>query len=176
MTKSPFEPIYRLSAFLAVAALVAIATIILADVALRQFGRQIRSSDDFAVFYLAATAFLGLGPTYRRNEHIRVGLLVDRLTGRTRRIVETVVLSVATIVVGWAAWWACRFTYDSWRFHEVSQGLVPVPLWIPQSAMALGLVILLLAVIEDLARIVMGRDPSYLAAAGAETALPTFER
>ena len=52
--KSPFDPIYKLTSFLAVLALLSIAGIILADVTLRQFGGQIRSSDDFAGFALAA--------------------------------------------------------------------------------------------------------------------------
>jgi TRAP-type C4-dicarboxylate transport system permease small subunit len=173
---SPFEPIYRLTAFLAALALVAIAAIILADVALRQFGGQIRSSDDFAVFALAATAFLGLGPTYRRNEHIRVGIIIDRLTGRPRRLLEIGVLAVASVLVAWGAWWAGRFVYDSWRFHEVSQGLVAVPLWIPQFAMALGMAVLLLALVEDLVAMLRGRDASYLAQGAPDPDQPTFER
>jgi TRAP-type C4-dicarboxylate transport system permease small subunit len=174
--KSPLDPLYNAAAFLAVAALVTIAGIILADVALRQFGGQVRSSDDFAVFALAATAFLGLAPTYRRSEHIRVGLIVDRLTGRPRHVVETAVLAVAFVMVAWATWWAWRFVFDSWRFHEVSQGLVAVPLWLPQSAMFLGLLVLLIAIGEDLIRMLRGRSASYIAAGSAETELPTFER
>jgi TRAP-type C4-dicarboxylate transport system permease small subunit len=174
--KSPLDPLYNAAAFLAVVALVAIAGIILADVALRQFGSQVRSSDDFAVYALAATAFLGLGPTYRRAEHIRVGLVVDRLTGKPRHALETVVLAVAFVMVGWATWWAWRFVHDSWRFHEISQGLVPVQLWIPQSAMFIGLAVLLIAIGEDLIRMLRGRPASHLAAGSGETELPTFER
>jgi TRAP-type C4-dicarboxylate transport system permease small subunit len=173
---SPLDPLYRLTAFLAVAALVAIAAIILADVTLRQFGGQIRSSDDFAGFALVATGMLGLAPTYRRGDHIRVGLLVDRLTGGSRRIVEILCLAFGVVAIGWASWWAGRFAYDSWRFHEVSQGLVAVPLWMPQFFMFFGLFVLLVAMLEDLLRVIAGRSPSYMANAPAEAEVGSFDR
>ncbi len=174
--RSPLDPLYRLTAFLAVTALIAIAGIILADVSLRQFGGQIRSSDDFAGFALVATGMLGLAPTYRRGDHIRVGLLIDRLTGGARRAVEVICLGFGVLAIGWASWWTGRFTYDSWRFHEVSQGLVAVPLWIPQFFMFFGLFVLLIAIGEDLLRVLAGRPASYMANAPAETEVGSFDR
>jgi TRAP-type C4-dicarboxylate transport system permease small subunit len=173
---SPLDPLYRLTAFLAVAALVAIAGIILADVILRQFGGQIRSSDDFAGFALVATGMLGLAPTYRRGDHIRVGLLIDRLAGGSRRAVELACLAFGVAAIGWASWWTGRFAWDSWRFHEVSQGLVPVPLWIPQFFMFFGLFVLLVAMAEDLLRVLMNRSPSYMANAPTEAEVGSFDR
>ncbi|MGL4242478.1 MAG: TRAP transporter small permease [Beijerinckiaceae bacterium] len=176
MTHSPLDPLYRLTAFLAVAALIGIAGIILADVTLRQFGGQIRSSDDFAGFALVATGMLGLAPTYRRGDHIRVGLLIDRLTGGARRIVEIICLAFGVAAIGWASWWTGRFVWDSWRFHEVSQGLVAVPLWIPQFFMFFGLFVLLVAMLEDLIRVLVGQSPSYMANAPAEAEVGSFDR
>jgi TRAP-type C4-dicarboxylate transport system permease small subunit len=174
--RSPFEWLYRLTGLLACLSMVAIALIILADVALRQFGGQLRGADDFAVYALCATGLLGLAPTYRRGEHIRVGLLIDRITGRTRHLVEIVVLVLAVLAVGWGTWWAGHFVYDSWRFNELGQGLVPVKLWIPQLSMVIGLGVFLLALVEDLVRAVTGGTPSYITAASGETELPMFER
>jgi TRAP-type C4-dicarboxylate transport system permease small subunit len=174
--RSPLDPLYRLTAFLAVTALVGIAAIILADVTLRQFGGQIRSSDDFAGFALVATGMLGLAPTYRRGDHIRVGLVIDRLTGGPRRAVEILCLGFGVLAIGWASWWAGRFAFDSWRFHEVSQGLVAVPLWIPQFFMFFGLLVLLVAMLEDLLRVIVGGSPSYMANAPAEAEVGSFDR
>lgn len=166
--KSPFDPLYKLTAFLAVVAMIAIAGIILADVMLRQFGGQIRSSDDFAGFALAATGFLGLASTYRRGEHIRVGLLLDRVTGKRRKALEIFALAVSLVAITWATFWIGRLVYDSWRFHELTMGLVPILVWVPQSALFLGLGVLWLAMVEDLVRLLMGKTPSYLAHTEAE--------
>jgi TRAP-type C4-dicarboxylate transport system permease small subunit len=174
--RSPLEPLYKLTAFLAVAALVAIAGVILTDVILRQFGGQVKSSDDFAGFALLATGMLGLAPTYRRGDHIRVGLLIDRLTGGSRRLVEILCLGFGVLAIGWASWWAGRFAYDSWRFHELSQGLIAIPLWYPQFFMFFGLFMLFVAMLEDLLRVIAGKQPSYLTNAPAEAEITSFDR
>jgi TRAP-type C4-dicarboxylate transport system permease small subunit len=176
LMRSPLEPLYRITAFLAVTALIGIAAIILADVILRQFGGQIRSSDDFAGFALVATGMLGLAPTYRRGDHIRVGLIIDRLTGQSRRAVELLCLSFGVLAVGWASWWTGRYALTSYQIHDLSAGLVPVPLWIPQSFMVFGLAVLFIALLEDLFRTLTGRQPSYLANASAETEVGSFDR
>ncbi len=49
----------------------------------------------------------------------------------------------------------------SFTTHDVSQGLVPVPLWIPQSGMALGVAILLIALLDDLVLVLSRKTPSY---------------
>jgi TRAP-type C4-dicarboxylate transport system permease small subunit len=174
--RSPLEPLYKLTAFLAVAALVSIAAIILADVILRQFGGQVKSSDDFAGYALVATGMLGLAPTYRRGEHIRVGLLIDRVSGRSRKALELLCLVFGVVAVGWASWWTGRLAYDSWAFGEVSQGLVPVRLWMPQFLMFFGLFVLLVAMLEDLLLLITGGEPSTMAKASADAELPSFER
>jgi TRAP-type C4-dicarboxylate transport system permease small subunit len=166
--RSPFDPLYKLTSFLAVAALIGIAGIILLDVTLRQFGGQVKSSDDFAGFCLAATGFLGLASTYRRGEHIRVGLFMDRLTGQRRRWLEIVATIISLVAVAWATWWIGRLVYDSWRFHELTMGLVPILLWVPQSALFFGLAVLLIAMAEDLWALIRNKTPSYLAATQGE--------
>jgi hypothetical protein len=55
----------------------------------------------------------------------------------------------------------------AWTSHiinDVSQGLVPVPLWLPQSGMALGLIIMAIALLDDLLVLLAGGTPSYLVA------------
>jgi TRAP-type C4-dicarboxylate transport system permease small subunit len=166
--RSPFDPLYKLTALLAVLALLSIAGIILADVTLRQFGMQVRSSDDFAGFALAATGFLGLAATYRRGEHIRVGIIVDRSTGQRRKALEFFALGCGIVAIAWASWWVGRLVYDSWRFDEVTMGLVPIKIWVPQFALFFGLAVLLIAMVEDFIRLLTGRTPSYLATGESE--------
>src|SRR6266704_2860860 len=69
---------------------------------------------------------------------------------RTRRALELVSLAVAAFLVGYFGWYACDMTIISYRLKDVSQGLVAVPLWIPQAGMALGLVTLFVATTDDL--------------------------
>jgi TRAP-type C4-dicarboxylate transport system permease small subunit len=88
-----------------------------------------------------------------------------------------VCLVVATLLVGLFAWFTCDMAVTSYQLGDVSQGLVPVPLWVPQSGMALGLVVLAIAFVDDLVATLRGRPTSYAdteARRAAET--PMFER
>jgi TRAP-type C4-dicarboxylate transport system permease small subunit len=94
-----------------------------------------------------------------------------------RRALEIASLAIATFLVGLFAWFTCDMTLTSFELHDVSQGLVPVPLWIPQSGMALGLVVLAVAFVDDLVATLRGRATSYARAEAARAAeTPTFER
>jgi hypothetical protein len=56
-----------------------------------------------------------------------------------------------------------RFAFDSWRFNEVSYGIIPVPLAIPQAVMAFGALALLVALIDELVITVRDGRPSFRA-------------
>lgn len=156
--------LYTGSGVLAGVFLVLIAALSLAQICGRLLGFNAYSFDDFAGYCMAASSFLGLAHTYRRNEHIRVALVLDRLTGGARRAMEILCLSASTFLVGYFAWYAIDMAWTSHVIDDVSQGLVSVPLWLPQSGMALGLLIMSIALLEDLLTVVARGTPSYLIA------------
>jgi TRAP-type C4-dicarboxylate transport system permease small subunit len=127
----------------------------------RQFGLNVPSGDDFASWAMAAMSFLGLAHTFKRGEMIRVGLLLERLTGRTKHAFEIMALTVSTVFIGYFAWYASSMTYDSFRFNDISTGVVPVPLWFPQLGMSVGLVILLIAIVDELVHVLRGNPPTF---------------
>ena len=175
--REALELLYKASGLVAGFFLVAIAALTAAQIVGRQFGFAAYSYDDFAGFCLAATSFLGLAFTFRDNEHIRMTLLLDHVQGGLRRALERACLALAALMVGYFAWYACEMTLISYSLHDVSQGLVAVPLWIPQSGMALGLVILFIAVADDFVAALRGRGTSYqIAETRKARAMPGFER
>lgn len=175
--RGALELLYKASGLVAGFFLVAIAALTAAQIVGRQFGFAAYSYDDFAGFCLAATSFLGLAFTFRDNEHIRMTLLLDHVQGGLRRALERACLALAALMVGYFAWYACDMTLVSYRLHDVSQGLVAVPLWFPQSGMALGLVILFIAVADDFVAALRGRGTSYqIAETRKAGAMPGFER
>ena len=106
-----------------------------------------------------------------------MALLLQHTSSPARRVLEVACLGVATFLVGIFAWYSCDMTLTSYQLSDVSQGLVPVPLWIPQSAMSLGLVVLAVAFVDDLVATLRGRPTSYaLAEAQRAAQAPTFER
>jgi TRAP-type C4-dicarboxylate transport system permease small subunit len=122
---------------------------------------NIPAGDDFASWCMAAMAFLGLAHTFRSGEMIRVGLLIDRLPPRTRHGFEIAALLIGLAFIGFFAWNAVAFTYDSYRFNEMAQGVLAVPLWIPQLGYSLGLTILAIAFLDELVHVLAGGAPRY---------------
>jgi TRAP-type C4-dicarboxylate transport system permease small subunit len=142
----------------------------------RQFAINIPAGDDFASWCMAAMAFLGLAHTFKRGEMIRVGLLLERLHGRTKQVAEIVALGIATAFILYFSRHALQMTYDSWRFNDVAQGVVAMPLWIPQLGFAAGLVILSIALIDEMINVVSGNRPSYEKGSPDETPEEFVER
>ena len=167
--------IYKASGLAAGFFLVAIAVLSLTQIVARMFGSNASSFDEFAGYSLAASSFLGLAWTLRSGEHIRMSLGIDRLRGGARRSVEVLCLVATAAVVGYFAWATADMTLTSYKLDDVSQGLVPIKLWIPQSATAVGLWILLLALLDDLVvtaprrRTVLRRTPGARGRHGIRT-------
>ncbi|HVG52186.1 MAG TPA: TRAP transporter small permease [Xanthobacteraceae bacterium] len=128
-------------------------------------GRPLRinipAGDDLVAWCMAAMAFLGLAHTFRSGEMIRVGLLIDRFEGPVRWRIEMFCLVVGTGFIGFFAWHAVKMTWDSWRFNDMAQGVLAVPLWIPQLGFSGGLVILLIAFVDELFHVARGNAPRY---------------
>lgn len=127
----------------------------------RKIGVNIPAGDDFAAWSMAAMAFLGLAHTFKAGEMIRVGLLIDRFQGPTRQIIEVVALLIGIGFAGYFTWHAINFTHYSWLTNEVATGVVPLPIWIPQTAFSGGLAILTIAMLDELVYVLAGYRPRY---------------
>lgn len=167
------DRLYQASGVLGALFLVAICGIVLAQVGANvidalaswvtgsPIGLVIPSYADFAGFFLAASSFLALPYALRHGSHIRVTLLIQGLPDGVRRWFEVWCALLGAAMAGFAAWYMVSLVAESWRFGDVSPGLVAVPLWLPQSGMALGLIVLAVALVDDMIAALRGRTPSY---------------
>lgn len=155
------DRLYAASGVLAAVCLAGICALMLAQSGLREFGVLIRGADDITAWLCAATAFLALGHTFRHGELVRVGLLVDRLPAGPRRVAELVALTVITLFVGYMTWAVGKFVYESWKFNEIAQGLIKLPIWIPQLSFFVGVLIFLVACIDEFVAVLRGGKPAY---------------
>ncbi|HED14266.1 MAG TPA: TRAP transporter small permease subunit [Gammaproteobacteria bacterium] len=156
------DRLYQIAGLLAGFCIVAMAVLILGQIVGRWFGIIVPSTEDFSGYLLAAASFLALPFTLRSGGHIRVNLLISQLHGVKRKVTETLVLLLSLLFSGFAASSAIQLVVESWRFGDISQGYVSVPLWIPQVPMALGLVILTIALLDETVALRSGKQPQYL--------------
>lgn len=168
------DRLYLGSAVLGAVCLASIALVMLLQASLREAGVLLRGADDIVSWLCAASAFLALGYTFRQGELIRVSLLLETLPPRARRPAETACLVGALLVVGYATWAVSRFVYESWQFGELAQGLLQIPIWIPQASLVLGMIVLLIAVLDELLAHVLRGKTAYQAAQDARHAAADF--
>jgi TRAP-type C4-dicarboxylate transport system permease small subunit len=155
------DRLYLFAGYAAGLFLIAIFVLMMLLSAGRPVGLNIPAGDDLVSWCMVATSFLGLAHTFRHGEMIRVGLLIDRLEGRVRHAAEIVSLLVGGFFVGFFTYYAVLMTFDSWRFHDMAQGVLPVPLWIPQLGYSGGLVILFIAFVDEFIHVIGGNIPRY---------------
>ncbi len=161
MLRKGLDALYLGAGMLAGVFLVIILGLMMAMSLGRPLGVNIPAGDDFAAWSMAAMSFLGLAYTFKSGEMIRVGLLVDRFEGRKKQVIEVVCLSIAIGFVGFFAWHAVNFARFSWILNDRATGVVPVPLWIPQIAYCGGLVLLTIAMVDELVHVLRGHPPRY---------------
>lgn len=155
------DRLYSASGAIAAVCLASIAVVMLLQAGMREAGFLFRGADDIVGWLCAASAFFALGHTFRRGELVRVGLLIDALPRPLRRVFEVAALGVAAAFVGYMVWAVTKFVYESWKFKEVTQGLIQIPIWIPQMSFVLGVIVFFVAVVDELVVVLRGGRPAY---------------
>jgi TRAP-type C4-dicarboxylate transport system permease small subunit len=168
------DRLYAASGALAAVCLAGIAAVMLLQAGMRTAGWLFRGADDIVAWLCAGSAFFALGFTFRHGDLVRVSLLIDRLPQRARHAAEITCLAAALIVVAYISWASALFVFYSWRSDELAQGLIQIPIWIPQMSLVLGALVLTVAVLDELIAVVRGGQPSYRTAEEARRAAKDF--
>ena len=158
VTRTWLRRLYAACAVLGGVLFVGIAGFILYQLGSQVFDYIPRSADEFAGYCMAGSAFLALAYTFDANEHIRVTLIAHRFRGAAHRVLDAFAMLLSTALAGYLAWYMVKMTWQSWQLGETTQGLIALPLWIPQSAMALGAVVFFIAVAEKALRVLAGEE------------------
>ena len=175
MLRRILDHLYRGSGALAAFFLCAIAIVVLLQVGANvanditkwltgtRGGLLVPSYADFGGFFLAATSFLALAYTLRVGGHIRVSLVLQHLGARSRRVAEFWSVSAGAFIAGFFTWYTIGLARESLEFDDRSTGIVSMPLWVPQAVMAMGLLILTIALVDEFVGLCRGRRPVYVA-------------
>lgn len=138
-------------------AMVASFVIIILGVSAREFAWDIPGLDAYAGYAIAATLFLALPASLRHGDHIRVTMVISKLSPRMLNIFEYWCLTAASALTIYFAYYAGRLVWQSHAYHDVSAAADVTPLWIPQVLMFVGCVGLAVAFIDALISRIQGR-------------------
>jgi TRAP-type C4-dicarboxylate transport system permease small subunit len=129
----------------------------------------ILSLNEVSGYLLAAASFLALAGTLKAGAHIRVTMLLSAISEKKRRFVEIWAFGFAATACGYMTWYFTSFAWVSGRFHEVSNGVIRVPLVYPQAVMAFGALTLTIALLDEFVIVARGGRPTFRAAEDAIT-------
>jgi TRAP-type C4-dicarboxylate transport system permease small subunit len=147
------DALYLAGGAISALCLIAILLLILAQMAARWTGVTFPGATNYAGYAMAGASFFGFAYAFTRGAHIRVGIVLN-LLGHRRWWLEVFCFAVGAGVATYIAWFAVRALRFSIRFNDMSQGLDRTPLWIPQTAMVAGTVLLAVALWDNLIRLI----------------------
>ncbi len=144
------DRLFDASAWLAAALMVGTLAMVVLGMLDRYVHMGVRGTDMYAGYCMAGAGFLALAHTLKKGEHIRITLLLHALKGKARRGLEIWCLVAAVLLSGLFSYYSMHLVYQSWDFADISTGNDATPLWIPQIGMALGMLVLFIAFVDEL--------------------------
>lgn len=117
---------------------------------------------EISTYCIIIAGFLGMGVAYAGKKHIHVDIILVHLSAKTRCYIE-VLTSLAGIYFSWL------FTVEAWKmmqfsieYNNCAPTTLSTPLWIPQSALPVGMFVLFLQIVGTLLHDIMKiKDNSF---------------
>jgi TRAP-type C4-dicarboxylate transport system permease small subunit len=118
----------------------------------------IRGVDEQAGFLVVATVMAGAAEALRRNDHINVDLITNFVPQPLQRALAAfgyAAVTLFSVVFLVTAWRTVSFSYS---FQAYSPGDLQIPMWLPQSTMLVGALLLALVSIAKFVATVAGPE------------------
>ncbi|MBM4329687.1 MAG: TRAP transporter small permease [Deltaproteobacteria bacterium] len=119
--------------------ILAISLLILLEIILRTvFAATTLIADEYAAYFLACLVFLGLAYTLKTEGHIRIRLLLSRLSPKGQAYLNLICSAVALIFLIYLSWHIRELFYASVISDSRSLHPSRTPIYIPQFFLLVG--------------------------------------
>jgi TRAP-type C4-dicarboxylate transport system permease small subunit len=136
----------RIASYIAMVTVGVIMMLTVADVFMRYvFSRPITGSTEITEFMMVIL-IVGIVPTAIANRHIRVDILMERLTPKGQALFDAITIFVGSclvVILGWRAFMACLFMIR----NDVRSPTLDVPIYPFYVIMAMGFIFLFFSMI-----------------------------
>ncbi|MCB1451917.1 MAG: TRAP transporter small permease [Nitratireductor sp.] len=152
------DGLYNAGGIAAAICLVAILVVIIAQMVTRWSNISVPGLSEYAGYLMASASFLAFAHALNSGSHIRVNLFITAL-GNRKFWGELWCMIIGTAASAYLAWYAMRLVYWSRKLGDLSQGQDATPMWIVQTPMAVGAVLLAICFADNLVTLILrGRD------------------
>lgn len=115
------------------------------------FGTSLQVTDEVGGYLLVALTFLSMSVAESHGGFHRVELVQMRLQPKLRIVSQIVFDLMALAASVLVSWQLIRLALNSWHSEDVAPTPLGTPLWLPQMAMGIGMVLLCLALLRTVA-------------------------
>ena len=150
--------LYKFSGYIAAIFLILVAVFILIGISSRIFGFYIRGLAEYSGYCMASASFFALAYTFVEGGHIRITLFLEKLSGIKKKLIEIWCLGIASFFSGYLAFYFIKMLVISYKFQERSEGADEILIWIPQTSVATGSLILFIAVLHKFILTILNKN------------------
>ena len=162
------DGLYWVSSLFAALSLLAILALIVVQMTARWTGEVFPGAPEYVGYAMASASFLAFAGALNKGSHIRVSILLNAVNEAKQRWLEIWCFSIGTAIAWYFVYYAQKFVYWSWKFKDISQGQDRTALWIPQSLMLIGAVILAIALTDNLICLILKGKHNILREGGKD--------
>ena len=156
------DRLYLVCGWLAAISMVLLTVLVVAQIVGRVVNVVVPSVIQISGFLLAATIFFGLAYTMAAGDHIRVTILFEMVGRRVRFWLESWCLVAGLVITVYFGVFSIQFTWESFVFGDKADGLVAIPLWLPQLPMVIGTLSLAVRLVDELVILIRTGEPVHL--------------
>lgn len=91
------------------------------------FNRPVHGTMEITEFIMVAIVYLTLAHTQAIRGHIKVDLLLERMSRRMRLLLELITYLFGVVIFALIGWQGVMSAIEAWEFWEVTDGLIPFP-------------------------------------------------
>ena len=157
-TRAGLDFVYLAAGVAAALCLVAILLLIVLQMIARWTGEMFPGAPDYAGYAMATASFLAFANALNNGSHIRVSVLLNSVGPGARRWIEIWCFAIGTATAWYVSYYIYRMIGFAIKFKDVSQGQDATPLWIPQTPMLIGAVILAIALTDHLLQLLVNGE------------------
>jgi TRAP-type C4-dicarboxylate transport system permease small subunit len=106
------------------------------------FNSPTRWTQEVSIYLFMWTMLAASSYTLQVGKHVRVDLVIEHMQPKTRNIFEVITGVIGMIYCAIISVQAYEMLHMSIKYEKLSATLLRVPLWIPQSALLIGFVLL----------------------------------
>jgi TRAP-type C4-dicarboxylate transport system permease small subunit len=133
---------------LSAVALVVASCVLTYSVVVRYFTHEATDwQDEFSVFLLIGVTFMSAAWVHSQRGHIGIEAVAGLLSPRANRIRFFIVDMLSALFCAFFAWKSWTLLHEAWTEGYYSATAWAPPLWIPYSAMSLGMTLLTLQIV-----------------------------